>query len=333
MRRLRYIFKRIGSLQVGNMVAIAKKIRKQCGKPAWFILLDMVISAFRYGCGYMDYFEFEFFLLNDAERRTYITGSINSEIVRKYNSKEHYYIFDDKAEFNRRFKEYLGRDFLVLTPDNLPEFIDYIKGKELFIVKPLDSNCGIGVEVFACAEIEDVKGLHQRLITNDQLLVEDFIEQAPEMNQLYPNSVNTLRVISFRKDTEVNILKVILKIGNHGGRVDNFSNGGMYTFVDEQGIVFVPAIDEEGNIFHQHPLSNCPIVGFKVPQYQAVCDLVKTMGKVVPQMPYIGWDVAVTKGGPVVVEGNNFCGIFQVKPSISGIKTGDLPNFRRFIDV
>lgn len=332
MRRLKYIFIKLRTLQLGNMLKIARKINKLTKKSVLFILIDMILSAFKYGCGYMDYFEFEFYLLNDKERRTYITGSINSEIVAKYNDKDYFYIFDNKAEFNSRFKEFMGRDYLLLNKDNFPEFRKFVEGKERFIVKPNDNSCGIGVEVINVKDIADFKALHERLINNDQALAEDFIVQAEAMNELYAASVNTFRVISFLKDDEVHVLKVILKIGN-GGLVDNFSNGGMYTFVNEEGFIYVPAIDERGNIFEVHPISNTKIVGFKVPQYSEICELVKKMGKVIPQMPYIGWDIAVTDKGPVVVEGNNFSGIFQVKPSISGIKTGDLPNFRRYMDI
>ena len=62
-------------------------------------------------------------------------------------------------------------------------------------------------------------------------------------------------------------------------------------------------------------------------------DFVKELGMVVPKVRYVGWDIAITDDGPVVVEGNNFSGIFQVKPSISGIKTGDLPNYRKYMDI
>ena len=332
MRRLKYILIKLKTIQIKGMIEIARKINRITNKMVLFILVDMVISAFRYGCGYMDYFEFEFYLLNDSERKTYITGSINSDIVAKYNNKDYFYIFEEKAEFNKNFKEFMGRDFLLIDGNNYEEFKEFLQNNKRFVVKPNNNSCGIGVEVMETAAIKDSKGLYERLIANDQALLEGYIKQAKEMDKLYDNSVNTLRAISFLKDDEVNILKVRLKIGN-GGLVDNFSNGGMYTFVDEKGIVFVPAIDERGNIFNTHPISKTEIVGFEVTQYQAVCELVKKMGKVIPEVPYVGWDIAITDKGPVVVEGNNFSGIFQVKPSISGIKTGDLPNFRRYMDV
>lgn len=332
IKRLRYILIKLKTIQFKEMVKIAKKIKVKAHKPVLLTLIDMTIAALRYGCGYMDYFEFEFYLLNGQQRATYITGSINSAIVAKYNNKDYFYIFEEKSEFNHRFQEFIGRGFLRLDGDNYPAFRDFIAGKARFIVKPNNNSCGIGVEVYQSEAISDQQQLYQKLLDHDQTLIEDFIVQDPRMNTLYASSVNTLRVISFRKETEVHILKVILKIGN-GGLVDNFSSGGMYTFVDQQGIVFVPAIDEAGNIYETHPLSGQAIVGFRVPQYPEVCELVRKLGLVVPEVPYVGWDIAVTPRGPVVVEGNNFSGIFQVKPSISGIKTGDLPNFRRYMEM
>jgi hypothetical protein len=48
----------------------------------------------------------------------------------------------------------------------------------------------------------------------------------------------------------------------------------------------------------------------------------------VPALPYIGWDIAITPERPVVIEGNHNTGVFQSKPSVSGIRRGLLPRYR-----
>ena len=36
-------------------------------------------------------------------------------------------------------------------------------------------------------------------------------------------------------------------------------------------------------------------------------EMVLKAAMVVPQMRYVGWDVAVTPNGPAIIEGNNYC--------------------------
>lgn len=332
MSRLKYILKKLKTLEYKNMFNVAKKIHKKTGKLTLCILFDMVKCAFKFGSGYMDYFEFEFYLLSDKERSTYITSNINNSIIKKYNNPEFNYLFDNKVIFNDKFKKYLNRSYFNIENVMLEDFIKYVKDKKKIVVKPLDECGGKGVEIVNINSKTNFEKLFNNLIRNKQYLLEEYILQCKEMNELYSGSVNTLRVITFYKDKNVYIMKMILKMGNKGN-VDNFSSGGMYTFVNEEGNVYVPAIDEEGNIFEEHPVSGKKIVGFKVPKYDEVVKLVKKMGKVVPEVRYVGWDIAITSKGPVVVEGNNFSGIFQVKPSISGIKIGDLPNYRKYMDI
>ncbi len=51
------------------------------------------------------------------------------------------------------------------------------------------------------------------------------------------------------------------------------------------------------------------------------------MAKIVPEVPYVGWDIAFTPECPIVIDGNNNTGGFQMKPSLSGIKTGLRPTY------
>ena len=332
MKRLKYILKKLRTLDYKNMIYVAGKVSKKTGKIRLFVLLDMIHCALVYGSGYMDYFEFEFYLLNKSERATYITSNVNNNIIKKYNDPKYNYIFDDKAVFNDTFKNFLKRDYINLEHLMYDDFVKFVKNKKKIVVKPLNECGGKGVRVISIDKKSDLEKIFNSLIRNKQFLVEDYINQCKQMSSLYNKSVNTLRILTFYKNKKVYILKSILKIGN-GGAVDNFSSGGMYTFVDENGKVYVPAIDEEGNIFEVHPVSKKKIVGFEIPKYKEVIDFVKELGLVVPKVRYVGWDIAITDNGPVVVEGNNFSGIFQVKPSISGIKTGDLPNYRKYMDI
>lgn len=281
--------------------------------------------------GYYDYQEFEFYNLNKEERKTYLTRGKNNEIVRTYNNKSYFHNFENKIEFNKIFNKYLKRDWLFLD-NNLNEFINFFKSHDAIIVKPIDSSGGKGVEKFKYVNDDEAKELYNKLVENKQLLIEDCIKQHKDMNSLYGNSVNTLRLFTFYKDGQAYFLQAILKIGN-GGVIDNFSNGGMYTYLDENGTVFVEAIDRDDNIYYEHPISHSKIVGFKVPMFQDAINLVKECAKVIPEVSYVGWDVAISENGPVIVEGNCFPGVYQVKPSLSNKKEGLIPKYKKIMNI
>ena len=51
----------------------------------------------------------------------------------------------------------------------------------------------------------------------------------------------------------------------------------------------------------------------------------------VPQVGYIGWDVAITEKGACLVEGNEFPGVFQIKPSYMDKPEGILPRYNKYM--
>lgn len=338
MGKVKYTLKKLRTLRYKEFFNKAREVGKKIDKCSLFVLFDMAKCAVKYGSGYMDYFEFEFYLLNASERATYVTGRINSEVVGKYNKKEDYDKLNDKVQFNNLFKSFLGREFLDLRNVTFKEFKEFVLDKDKIVAKPLDLCGGKGVEIINIDKSKlkneyNVLKIYNGLMKNNQFLVEDFIEQHESISKLYSGSVNSLRVVTFLDDNgNVQILNTILKIGN-GGSVDNFSSGGMYSFVNDKGYVYVSAIDEEGNIFKKHPISGVKIDGFKIPHYEKIQPFVEKLAKVVPTLRYVGWDIVITKTGVVVIEGNQFPGIFQVKPSISGIKTGSLPKYKEYMDI
>jgi hypothetical protein len=199
------------------------------------------------------------------------------------------------------------------------------------MVKITDSLMGTGIEKYEAAAIADYGQLRERLLANRQFLVEEFITQHPRMAALSPSSVNTLRMITFFDGLEVHVLEGVLKMGN-GADVDNYGQGGMYTVLDDSGVARFPAFDKLSTTYAVHPLTGTPIVGFQVPLYDRVLATLKEVGRVVPEIPYVGWDVAIAPDGIVVIEGNYNTGVFQMKPSLTGVKTGLLPHFRSVID-
>lgn len=332
MEKIKYLFKRILKLDYSNMIKIAKAVSKKTNKNLLFILFDMTKCGLKYQAGYYDYQEFEFYNLNKEQRETYLTRGKNNEIIKKFNDKSKFYIFDNKEEMYKIYNKFLKRQWMVLNENNYNDFLDFFKQNKVIIVKPIDGEGGKGIEKYEYINDEESKIVYSSLLFKKQLLVEQCIKQHPDMNKLYNKSVNTLRMFTFYKDGQAYFLQAILKVGN-GGVVDNFSSGGMYTYVDDEGTVYAEAIDQMDNKYYKHPISNETIVGFKVPMFKEAVGMVKEAAKVVPEMGYIGWDVAISEDGPVLVEGNCYTGVFQVKPSLVEKKEGIIPKYNKVMQI
>lgn len=302
-------------------------VADKTGKSYVSVMLDMIFCGIRYQAGYNDYIEFEFYNMKGKKRATYLTRGKNNRIVKRYNNQIYRAILDDKANFNQMFDSYLHRDWLDLNKASYNDFCQFVKEHPHFVGKVIDGEGGVGINIYNA----EVSGeLYNRLKECSQMLVEECIVQHSEMNRLYGGSVNTLRIFTFCRDGQVYFLNGILKIGN-GSVVDNFSSGGMYAFLNDDGVVDTPAIDKADKEYAVHPLTQTPILGFHVPMFSEAVSLVKQAHLKLPQVGYIGWDVAIGKNRPMIVEGNFYPGIFQKKSSYS--RTGLLPRYKQYMKI
>lgn len=329
MKSLIYKIKCFKGGTIKSIFNIVGKIHKKTHKLRIYLLFDIVFCSIKYGSGPYDYQEFEFYNLNSKERKTYLTRVKNNQIVKMFNDKEMSRKFDDKIEFNKIFNKYLKRDWLYID-NNYKEFVKFCDGKSDFIAKPVDGSGGEGIELIKVDQ-KKLKSIYEYLVSNNKLLVEEKIIQNKKIAKLNNTSVNTFRIVTFFDGKDTHILNVVFKIGN-GGVTDNFSSGSMYTFVRD-GKIIVPAIDRDDNIFYEHPISKIKIVGYEIPNYDKAIDLVKKCAKEVSEVKYVGWDVAITDNDAVIIEGNCFPGVYQIKPSFVSDKTGLVPVFENAMNI
>ena len=316
-----------------QMLTTIDKVHKRSGKSKIFIFFDMILCSILYQAGYMDYYVFCFEDLKPNIRKTFITRGVNNKYIRTMNNREYYHLFDNKIEFNHLFQKFLNRDYLDLNKSSLEEFQKFTKKHPIFMAKPVDLQCGKGIEKIEVKEKTKLKNLYQKLIENKQVLVEEYVLQHSKMNELFPYSVNTLRIVSAYKNGKTTILFRAIRIGNGKNVVDNFNHGGMYSVVNEKGIIEKPAIDKNGVVYTEHPVTKTEIVGFQIPYFKEAIAMVKEAAKVVPEVGLVGFDIAITEKGPVMIEGNQLPGydIYQSKIHLNSDGTGMKPLFDQVI--
>ena len=330
MSKIKYLLKRIFSMNFGQMFDKVKEVHQRSGKNSVYIFFDMIICGFKYQAGYMDYALFEMYNLNRRQRKTVVTRGINNGFIKRFNDPQYMPQIEDKLLFAKNFSKFMKRDWLDLNVCSDEEIGAFMSKHSVFMAKPVDGMCGKGIEKLKSEDFKNAGELRQYMQEKQLMLMEELVVQHPVMSNLHPHSVNTCRVITLTKDGKTNVVAAYLRIGN-GKHVDNFNSGGMVVPVEEdRGEIIYPALDKESKLYEVHPLTNTPIKGFKLPMWDEVLSLVKEAGMVVPQVGIVGWDVAITEKGPLLIEGNDFPGhdIYQLPPHrTNGI--GVLPKFER----
>ena len=152
------------------------------------------------------------------------------------------------------------------------------------------------------------------------------------MSRLCPDSVNTVRIVTLVTDKGAEMVYALVRMGMGGVCVDNVSSGGMYAPVNEHGQLHRPAFcDKTGKYYERHPVTGTDIVGFQIPMFEDALELCRTASRRVEEhLKYIGWDVAITPDGPVLVEGNNLPG-YDMCQNAGHVDEGMLPRFEQLL--
>lgn len=331
MPSIKYLYKRLLNMNYKNFFDRVNSVNKKTGKNKFIIFCDMVWCGMRYGAGYVDYDVIGFYKLTSTQRKTMLTRGINDKFVKKLNEKEYWHIFDNKNEFNQAFSKFIKREWIYPISEKKEETFEFLKKHNTVFAKPNNGQCGKGIEKINVLDW-NVEELYKYLIENKLELLEEPIKQHEDMNKLNSSSVNTIRIVTMMNENEyVTILATFSRIGN-GKVVDNFNSGGMTAKVDSNtGVIIEDAVNKLGEVYGKHPITNTAINGFQIPCWDEAKNMVIEAAKLSLHIRYVGWDVAITTDGPVLVEGNQFPGhdIYQVAEKIKEGQLGVLPQFEK----
>lgn len=187
--------------------------------------------------------------------------------------------------------------------------------KSVFIKKMYESYGGKNIfkltEVSFPMERERLVELFDNIIMNAYLF-QDTINQHAELNRLNPSCINTVRMDSFiDQEGNCELISAFIRMSTSGSFVDNISSGGCYVGIDietgelkEQGYSSITV--GSGEIITSHPQTGTEFKGFKIPYFSEIKNLVLEVAGLIPKLRLIGWDIAITEKGPVLIEGN--CG-------------------------
>lgn len=177
--------------------------------------------------------------------------------------------------------------------------------EEHLIIKPsLDSYGGHGIVFY---DRDDRAFDVDRVLDGfpNGFVAQRLLKQHPDLARINPESVNSIRVISFRFRGEVHILSALLRMGAAGARVDNTTAGGCACPIKPDGWLVEKAVNRRSEWTDRHESSGILYKDIRVPNFEGVVEAAKRIHGLMPLYNIIGWDFSVDESGdPVLIEYN-----------------------------
>jgi Sugar-transfer associated ATP-grasp len=138
------------------------------------------------------------------------------------------------------------------------------------------------------------------------LILQPRIANHPELQAL-SGALSTVRVVTVRHHAgRIDVALACYRMPVGSLVVDNFTAGGLASRVELNDGRLGPAVfRSQPKLFVVHPDTGAAIAGRTLPHWPAVKQLALAAHREFGALPSIGWDIAITDDGPVIVEGNS----------------------------
>lgn len=244
-----------------------------------------------------------------SRHKGYITDFDYLRTVRFLNPREVQRAFVDKNVTAERLKAGGLGEFL---PKTLGQIVDgdirmaTVRTTGPVALKRADGHGGHGFEI-----CESFEGAIRNCPPEGSFIVQEKVEPHSYGRDIYPASLNTLRVLIIRPRPGARPLAATAthRFGtSNSGAVDGFSAGGLISRVALDHGTLSPGLSlptERKRIMHTlHPDTGTRIADREVPHFGDAIALAVSAMACFPSAAYVGWDIAISRGGPIIMEGN-----------------------------
>lgn len=312
-------------------VKASKKIRKFC---------------FKHGFSIDDYFTY---CLDKNNYRNYIP-TIDSFLPRNINDSRLMIVSDNKILFEFLMKDYFNVSQNIAYIDNFgiirllhktsESLIDILK-KDEYICKPCSGYDGANIykicfknSTFLLNDnVVDENSLLEYLSSFHNFLIQKFIKQHQYAHDIYPESLNTIRIISAFTENkqEHEIICALHRFGSTLSKpADNFSKGGLSSLIDiDTGklgkITGKTLFDNCGNrlFLSEHPDTGKKVEGVVVPFWNEIKNKIISFSHHIGFFKFIAWDITIGANNEIYVVETNMkssLDLFQIHCGMKGSK-------------
>ena len=296
------------------------------------LFIDWLLCLLFLGASAEDYFIYKFYELSWYSRKQFVTEVKSMFLIRKFNhnGKQGRNIVEDKSKFDVVFKNYIKRNAVFSNNLTMEQFEDFVKRNNQVIIKPINGFNGNGIFILNYMEgLERIKQVYD-FFQDNECVIEEVLQQDGWLHELNPGTLNTMRINVINYNGEFEIQNAILRSGQGFTVTDNICAGGVVAAIDlNTGMIISKFCDLMNREVLEHPLTNTVILGRVIPNWEEVKRVAVEAAKMIPDVIYSSWDIAVIKKGEIaIVEGNSY-GNFNIQQIIS--KKGVLNQYKKYL--
>jgi len=275
----------------------------------------------------LDWYKLYGGLLGKVDPRFIPEETFRIEIESHLNSRGLAGAYDDKNLIDMRFADF-RRPATVLRnmhgiyydaayqPLNRAAVLAVLKQLDgAYIVKPCVEGSGGGQNVNRITISKGTLQADDRAIGiadiertyKTNFIVQEVVEQHPEMAIYHPKSLNTCRIITLRLDGAYHVIAATFRMGN-GKYLDNGSSGGLLAGIDLNSAALTSfAVDLHYRKFTRHPATDIVFAGRVVPHFDRIRSLALSVHTRLTYFDMVSHDIAVCQDGqPCLIEVNLF---------------------------
>jgi len=290
----------------------------------WWLLKYREINHFYYmygldqkGASQKDYLAKKvFFRLRNKVNSAFLTGGRRSNYICLLRDK---FIFANYLKAlgfpTPQILALCDKDSITWLDNGRPMALESISATDCDVfIKEILGECADGVYAVKVKEKKIYINEHEATIEQlketikGMCIVQQRVCQHPKLSQLYPYSVNTIRLVTAMTNKNIVPLGAIIRLGTNKQTCDNLAIGGLSVPIDIQtGALkkigmFRPAF---GRRTESHPDTGVRFDGFVIPFFDSALNMAIGLHAFFYGIHSIGWDIAITPTGPVFVEGND----------------------------
>jgi len=156
-------------------------------------------------------------------------------------------------------------------------------------------------------------------------VVEEAVRNIDTIARFNSSSLNTFRVITFKlARNRWIVIGAALKVGRAGSLVDNSSAGGLFVPIEDDGRTGLALNVSENTRCTHHPDSQVLLKGIEPEGLNEALELALRASRKLSFMGTLGWDIAPTKQGPMILEANAFYAVDLIQTTSGGLITDEM---------